>query len=224
MRAIALQTSEDDDTGELTMMIRTRTRMRRVLPALAALVAAASGAAALTTPAAAAGTPRFLAPSELPPHPASAWFAGPVTAGQPDPLPMCVGEALPSTSVHRTYRTDYDTGALQVTVVERSVLRAKAFAALLRKDLAGCAKKVMEQDPETSAKQKYYGRLAVEEGAYVYGVHTTTTWGASDISLFSVGRDGNVVTVVQWGQMGSFADARVAAFKKTTVTAVNKLR
>ncbi|MFE5027722.1 hypothetical protein ACFRAO_31435 [Streptomyces sp. NPDC056656] len=93
------------------MMIRTRTRMRRVLPALAALVAAASGAAALTTPAAAAGTPRFLAPSELPPHPASAWFAGPVTAGQPDPLPMCVGEALPSTSVHRTYRTDYDTGA-----------------------------------------------------------------------------------------------------------------
>ena len=41
--------------------------------------------------------------------------------------------------------------------------------------------------------------------------------------LLSVGRDGRTVTVVQWGQMGDFGDAPVAAFKKTTTTAVNKL-
>ncbi|WP_353940414.1 hypothetical protein ABII15_01610 [Streptomyces sp. HUAS MG91] len=186
--------------------------------------AAVAAVAVLAAPASAAGTPRFLSPSELPPHPSSAWIAGPVTAGQPDPLPLCVGDALPSTSVHRVYRTDLDTGALQVTVVERDARAAKEFVALLRRHLDSCAKDVTAQDPEVTARQKYYGKLSVEEGAYVYGVHTEASWGASDINLFSVGRDGRIVTVVQWGQMGSFAQAPVAAFKKTTVTAVNKLR
>ncbi|MGW6057417.1 hypothetical protein [Streptomyces sp. NPDC055189] len=195
--------------------------MSRGLCVLGAAVAVA-GVVASTGPAAAAGSPRFLAPSELPPHASSAWTAGPVTAGQPDPLPMCVGEALPSTSVHRAYRTDLDTGALQVTVVERSEQRAKDFAALLRKNLDGCAEK-LQQDPEITAKQKYYGKLNVEEGAHVYGVHTEASWGANDINMFSVGRDGTTVTLVQWGQMGNFANAQVADFKATTVKAVNKL-
>ncbi|MGW5868533.1 hypothetical protein ACWFRJ_41020 [Streptomyces sp. NPDC055239] len=197
-------------------------RMSRGLCALGAAVAVA-GVVAGTGPAAAADSPRFLAPSELPPHATSAWTAGPVTSGQPDPLPMCVGEALPSISMHRVYRTDLDTGALQVTVVERSEQRAKDFAALLRKDLDGCAENLMKQHPEITATQKYYGKLNVEEGAHVYGVHTEATWGASDINMFSVGRDGTTVTLVQWGQMGNFANAQVADFKKTTVKAVNKL-
>ncbi|MEU6125256.1 hypothetical protein [Streptomyces sp. NPDC047123] len=184
---------------------------------------AAVGVAAATVPAAAADAPRFLSASQLPPHASSAWTAGPVTAGQPDPLPMCVGEALPSTSVHRAFRTELDTNALQVTVVERDVQRAKDFAALLRKDLDGCAKKVMQENPDITAKQKYYGKVDVEEGAHVYGYHTTATWGATDINMFSVGRDGRTVTIVHWGQMGGFADAPVAAFKRTTATAVNKL-
>ncbi|MEU6679031.1 hypothetical protein [Streptomyces sp. NPDC046925] len=197
-------------------------RMSRGLCALGAAVAVA-GVVAGTSPAAAAGSPRFLSPSELPPHATSAWTAGPVTAGQPDPLPMCVGEALPSTSVHRAYRTDLDTGALQVTVVERSEQRAKDFAALLRKNLDGCAEKLMKQDPEITAKQKYYGKLNVEEGAHVYGVHTEASWGATDINMFSVGRDGSTVTLVKWGQMGNFANAQVADFKATTLKAVAKL-
>ncbi|MGB8938772.1 MAG: hypothetical protein WCD21_00800, partial [Streptomyces sp.] len=164
-----------------------------------------------------------LAPADLPPHASSAWTAGPVTSGQPDPLPMCVGEALPSISVHRAYRTDLDTSALQVTVVERSEQRAKDFAALLRKDLDGCAKKVMQENPDITATQKYYGKLNVEEGAHVYGVHTESTGGSSDINMFSVGRDGTTVTLVAWGQMGNFANAQVADFKTTTIKAVNKL-
>lgn len=47
--------------------------------------------------------------------------------------------------------------------------------------------------------------------------------GSSDIGLFSVGRDGATVTVVRWGQMGTFQHAQVADFKAMTVTAVNKL-
>lgn len=201
------------------MSVRVKVR----LLALAAAVAG-SGIALGTVPAAAAdGTPRFLAPSELPPHASSDWYAGPVTAGQPDPLPMCGGEALPSTSVHRAYRTDLDTGALQVTVVERDEQRAKDLAGLIRKELAGCAKKVMQQNPEITAAQKYYGKVNAEEGAFVYGVHTEAAWGASDINMYAVGRDGNTVTLVHWGQMGGFADAQVADFKNTTATAVKKL-
>ncbi|MGV9253873.1 hypothetical protein [Streptomyces sp. NPDC003697] len=206
-----------------------RTRSTRL--AVAALAAAAVGltavpAAAGTTTGSrsgAAGTPRFLEPRDLPPHPASPWYGGPVTAGQPDPLPVCVGEALPSIASHRRYWTEFDTGALQVTVVERSVQRAKAFAALLRKDLAGCARKLTRQDPGITAAEKYYGRIHVEEGADVYGLHTASAWGSSDINLFSVGRDGRTVTFVEWGQMGDFRHAQVGDFKATTVRAVGKL-
>ncbi|PTH89488.1 hypothetical protein C9J60_00280 [Streptomyces sp. A244] len=212
-----------------TMKIRTRgMRQNRgirttvaALAAVAGVTAAAVPAVAATTPA--SGTPRFLEPADLPPHPTSPWHAGPVTAGQPDPLPICVGDALPSITTHRDYWTEYDTSAQQITVVERSEQRAKDFAALLRKDLAGCAKKLMQQDPDITATQKYYGRLNVEEGADVYGIHTASVWGSSDIGLFSVGRDGTTVTVVRWGQMGTFQHAQVADFKATTVTAVNKL-
>ncbi|MFC8145793.1 hypothetical protein ACFUKV_29265 [Streptomyces paradoxus] len=210
-----------------TMKIRARgMRQNRGIRTTVAALAAVAGVAATAVPAVAApasDTPRFLEPADLPPHPTSPWYAGPVTAGQPDPLPMCVGDALPSITTHRDYWTEYDTSAQQITVVERSEQRAKDFAALLRKDLAGCAKKLMQQDPDITATQKYYGRLNVEEGADVYGIHTASAWGSSDIGLFSVGRDGTTVTVVRWGQMGNFQHAQVADFKATTVTSVNKL-
>ncbi len=212
-----------------TMKIRARgMRQNRGIRTTVAALAAVAGVAAAAVPAVAAtapafGTPRFLEPAELPPHPTSPWYAGPVTAGQPDPLPICVGDALPSITTHREYWTEYDTSAQQITVEGRSEQWAKDFAALLRKDLAGCAKKLMQQDPDITATQKYYGRLNVEEGADVYGLHTASAWGSSDIGLFSVGRDGRTVTVVRWSQMGTFQHAQVGDFKATTVTAVNKL-
>ncbi|GAA2254032.1 hypothetical protein GCM10010145_22520 [Streptomyces ruber] len=199
----------------------------RTVPTAVTAFAVVAAVAAAAVPAAAAptgtGTPRFLEPAELPPHPSSAWYAGQVTGGQPDPLPVCVGEALPSIASHRRYRTEYDTGALQVTVVERSTRRAENLAALLREDLDGCARKLMERYPDITAAQRYHGRLNVEEGAHVYGLHTRSAWGASDINLLSVGRDGATVTVVLWGQMGTFEHARVADFRTTTTTAVDKL-
>ncbi|MEV5145260.1 hypothetical protein [Streptomyces sp. NPDC052727] len=204
------------------MTIRTR-GIRSALTALATGTALALAAVPATAAAGTAGAPAFLDPAELPPHPSSPWYAGPVTSGQPDPLPVCVGEALPSVSVHRAYWTDLDTNALQVTVVERDAQRAADFAALLRKDLSGCARKLQSQSPDITAAKKYYGKVKVAEGAHVYGIHTTASWGASDIALFSVGRDGRTVTVVKWSQMGTFRDAPVKAFKTTTRTAVDKL-
>ncbi|MFD4165950.1 hypothetical protein ACFWRT_36605, partial [Streptomyces cyaneofuscatus] len=69
-----------------------------------------------------------------------------------------------------------------------------------------------------------HGKLAVEEGAWVYSLDTADPQiGISDIHLFSVGRDGRTVTLVRWGRTGDLADAPLTAFRTTTKTAVNKL-
>ncbi|GGQ03932.1 hypothetical protein GCM10010266_29320 [Streptomyces griseomycini] len=196
--------------------------------ALAALtVAVLTAGTALTAPAGAApkeAAPRFLAASELPPHPSSGWTAGPVTDGFPAELAHCLGEGVPAYDYrHRVFRTDLDTGAVQTTVVTGSAVKGKALAALLNEEIRSCADRIEQSDPEIEAEGRSYGSLPVEEGARVHGLHTTTSWGATDVHLLSVGRDGRTVTVVGWGQMGDFGDAPVAAFKKTTTKAVDKL-
>ncbi|MGC5567212.1 hypothetical protein ACPYPG_30810 [Streptomyces sp. FR-108] len=170
------------------------------------------------------GTPKFLSASQLPPHPSSAWTAGKVTPGVPDELVFCLEDALPGyDSSYRDFRTDLETNAQQLTIVVGSNAKADALAKRLNKEIKACAAKAEQADPEVEATLKDYGTLPVEEGAHVYGVHTNTSWGATDINLYAVGRDGRAVTVVKWGQMGDFSDAPVKAFKKTTTTAVNKL-
>jgi hypothetical protein len=205
-------------------MQTTRAR-RSTRTALALLTAVTTAALTLAAGPATAdtATPGFLEPEDLPPHATSSWFPGAVTAGRPDVPPVCVGDALPSISSHRTFWTELDTTAVQVTVVEQDETRAAAFAALLRRKLALCAQTLMEQYPGMTATQKYYGMLPVEEGAHVYGLHTVAEWGASDINLLSVGRDGRTVTFVRWGQMGTFEHAQVSDFWATTGKAVAKL-
>jgi hypothetical protein len=63
----------------------------------------------------------------------------------------------------------------------------------------------------------------VADGAHVYGVHTAPVEAGLGIHLFGVGRDERTVTVVIWGQMGTFQDAPVRAFRNTTTTAVEQL-
>ncbi|KAF3468202.1 hypothetical protein [Streptomyces sp. Tu 3180] len=202
--------------------------MRTRAAALAALtVAALTAGTALTAPAGAApkeAAPEFLAASELPPHPWSDWTAGPVTDGFPAELAYCLGEGVPAYDYrHRVFSTDLDTGAVQATVVTGSAAKAKALAALLNREIRSCADRIEQADPETEAEGRFYGWLPVEEGAQVHGLHTAASWGATDVHLLSVGRDGRTVTVVSWGQMGDFDDAPVTAFRKTTTKAVDKL-
>jgi hypothetical protein len=186
----------------------------------AATKAATTKAVALKT----AVAPGFLAAAELPPHPTSSWTAGKVTDGVPDELRLCLEEALLAyDSRYRDFRTDLDTNARQLTVVVGSAAKAKALATRLNKEIRSCATRIEKAGPETGAAYKAYGTLPVEEGAGVHGLHTVTSWGASDVRLLSVGRDGRAVTVVEWAQLGGFGDAPVKAFKKTTTTAVNKL-
>ncbi|WP_282700444.1 hypothetical protein [Streptomyces sp. CC219B] len=191
-------------------------------------VAGLVAGAALTVPAGAAtGTasaPRFLSASQLPPHPSSAWTAGKVTDGIPDELRLCLDEALLAyDSRYRQFHTEVDTNARQLNVRVGTAAKAKALATSLNKAIRTCAARIEQKDPDTEATYKSYGTIPVEEGARVHGLHTEASWGAQDIRLLSVGRDGRTVTVVEWAQMGDFGDAPVAAFKKTTKTAVNKL-
>ncbi|MER6710927.1 MULTISPECIES: hypothetical protein [unclassified Streptomyces] len=198
--------------------------------ALTALaVAALTAGTMFTAPAAGAApkaaSPTFLSASELPPHPTSAWTAGPVTEGFPEGLGCVDTEGVTSYDYrHREFRTDVDAGAVQLTVVADTPALAKALAKHYDDLIRTCADRIEKNDPDVvEAEGRDYGSLPVEEGARVRGLHTETSWGATDISLLSVGRDGRTVTVVSWGQMGDFDDAPVAAFKKTTTTAVNKL-
>ncbi|MDW4908384.1 hypothetical protein RB628_24340 [Streptomyces sp. ADMS] len=208
----------------------TRAARAGLLTALSALTALAAAGLALAAPAGATAkastppAPAFLSAAELPPHPSSTWIADRVKDGVPEEMRFCLDAALPGyDSRYRAFRTDLDTSARQLTIVVGSDAKAKALAARLNKEIRSCPARIEQSDPEVEAEFRHYGTLPVEEGARVYGLHTTTSYGATDIRLLSVGRDGRAVTVVDWSQLGDFGDAPVPAFKKTTTTAVKKL-
>ncbi|WP_328437860.1 hypothetical protein OG828_11995 [Streptomyces sp. NBC_00457] len=177
----------------------------------------------LTAPAGATPRTGFLSAADLPPHPSSSWTAGAITDGVPEELLLCLADALPGyDSRYRAFHTELDASARQLNIVTGTAAKAKALATRLNKEIRTCPARI-ERDPEIEATHKDYGTLPVEEGARVHGLHTAASWGATDIHLLSVGRDGRTVTVVEWSQLGDFDDAPVRAFKKTTTTAVAKL-
>lgn len=150
--------------------------------------------------------------------------AGPVKKGLPEHPVFCLGKTLPATNVwHREFGTDVDAHALQLSVRAASEADAKKLAAALEKKVAACAADWLRKTSGGTASWKDYGKLTVEEGAHVYGVHTAVPDSEHGVNLFGIGRDGSTVTVVDWSQMGTLVDAPATAFKKTTVTAVKKL-
>jgi hypothetical protein len=205
------------------MTMRTRLTALGALAAAGLVIGTVTGAPAGAAVKASA-SPAFLSAAQLPPHPTSSWTAGKVTGGVPDQLLLCFPETFAGyDSSYREFWTDLDTNARQLTVVVKDEAKAKSLAARLNKELKKCATTVEQSNPGTDAEVRDYGTLPVEEGAHVYGLHTTTSFGADDVRLLSVGRDGHAVTVVEWAALGDFGAAPVTAFKKTTTTAVNKL-
>ncbi|MGV9850947.1 hypothetical protein ACWDWU_19585 [Streptomyces sp. NPDC003442] len=169
-------------------------------------------------------TPGHLVPRELPPHPSSDWYASDVTKGLPETPPFCVEKTFPSAgATHRTFWTEYDTGATQIVVRTGTVEAARKLAAAAEKKIQNCAADWESQYPEGTASWRDYGPLTAEDGAHVYGVHTSYPDSEPGIHLFGVGRDGRTVTVVTWGEMGGYDQAPLADFKRTVTTAVVKL-
>ncbi|MFJ5044399.1 hypothetical protein ACIQWZ_35005 [Streptomyces sp. NPDC098077] len=179
---------------------------------------------ATAAPAPAPVQPKFLSAGQLPAS-LTPWTAGPVRQGAPAEGSVCTAGIAPATGTrHRDFRTELDTGARQTITVAATTARAKALAAELRSALETCLDRLKEQDPGLEGEAFYQGRVAIEEGAHVYSIDTSyPEVGSTDIGLYSVGRDGRAVTVVEWGQLGELDGAPLEGFKKTTRTAVAKL-
>ncbi|MFZ3496836.1 hypothetical protein ACODT5_27060 [Streptomyces sp. 5.8] len=206
-------------TARSTGTARTTAVLAATAAAATALVLAAS-----TTSTAAVTAPRFLSGTDLPPHPGSAWYAGKVTKGLPEFPPFCADGVLPATGIwYRDFGTEFDTNAVQVSVRTSSSTAAIKLKTALERKVAACAADWLRATPGGTASWQDYGKLSVEEGAHVYGVHTSMPESEPGVHLFGIGRDGSTVTFVRWGQMGNLSHAPVPAFKKTTVRAVNKL-
>ncbi|MEU2545445.1 hypothetical protein ABZ618_08390 [Streptomyces roseolus] len=200
--------------------------MTKLRTALAATAAAALGLAALAAaPAQAAARPAFLSAAQMPAS-STPWTATPVFTGVPENGgALCAPYKIPAQNTrYREFTTELDTSGVQITTVARTEADAVKLVGTLRTALAGCGPLLERQNPGLEAVSASHGKLAVEEGAWVYSLDTADPQvGNTDIHLFSVGRDGRTVTFVHWGQMGDLADAPLAGFRTTTKTAVNKL-
>ncbi|GAA2632585.1 hypothetical protein [Streptomyces axinellae] len=204
----------------------TRTLTARRAAAGATAVTAALALALLTAgPATAAPAPGFLKPGDLPPHPSSAWYAGKVTKGLPDPETFCLEGAIPAGNgtYHRSFRTDLDAGAEQVGVTTASPTEAGKLAARLESRVADCAADWLRANPGASASWADYGKVAAGDSAHVYGVHTAPPESEHGVSLFAVVRKGAKVTAVRWSAMGTLTDAPVSPFRTTAEQAATRL-
>ncbi|MFE9458309.1 hypothetical protein [Streptomyces californicus] len=204
--------------------------MRTFRTALLAVAAAGLAVTALApAPAAAAPTaapaaPKFLSAAQLPAS-HTPWTAGPVRTGVPQEGSACTAGIAPAAGTrYRDFRTELDTNARQTITVAATAARAEKLAADLRHALETCLDRMKEQDPGLEGEAFHHGRIDIEEGAHVYSIDTSyPEVGSTDIGLYSVGRDGRAVTVVEWGQMGELDGAPLEGFRKTTRTAVAKL-
>ncbi|NEB36079.1 hypothetical protein [Streptomyces sp. SID14515] len=203
-----------------------RTLRTALLTAAAASLAvtALAQVPAAAAPAPAPVLPKFLSAGQLPAS-LTPWTAGPVRQGLPEEGSVCTAGIAPAAGTrHRDFRTELDTGARQTITVAATTAQAKTLAAELRSALETCLDRLKEQDPGLEGEAFYQGRIKVEEGAHVYSIDTSyPEVGSTDIGLYSVGRDGRTVTVVEWGQLGELDGAPLEGFKKTTRTAVAKL-
>ncbi len=165
----------------------------------------------------------FLTGDELPAH-ETGWYSSGAVAGLPELPVFCFEDQLPAEgSWHQPYWTEYDTGALQVIVETDDEAAAEELVATLSEAAADCAADWLRENPGAGAAWDDYGSVEGADGGHVYGVHTAPPEAGLGVRLFGVGRDGTRVTLVDWGQMGTLADAPVEEFGATLVTALGKL-
>jgi hypothetical protein len=168
---------------------------------------------------------RFLAATDLPTSAAyPRWYAQPIRRGLPDPS-FCLSRAgLPAErSRYRDFTTAMDAEATQIIVTARSAKAAGNLAAAAGRSILKCADDLRREEPGSTAVLRSYGSLDVGNGAKVYGLYTSVPDSEENIHLLAVGRDGDRLTVVTLGRMGTFEQAQVAGFKRTVRTSVGKL-
>lgn len=151
------------------------------------------------------------------------WTAGALTAGAGDPL-FCLEDVVSDRgTVRRDFRTELDTSATQLIIERNSAAAARRTVNSLRAAIEDCADGFERQHPDNTADWVDYGGVAAGDGGHVYGIDSSHEGYTQDVHLFGVGREGDVVTVVVWGQLGRLDSAPVEEFRDTTGTAVERL-
>ncbi|MCK1798431.1 hypothetical protein MTQ01_20855 [Streptomyces sp. XM4193] len=203
---------------------RSLIRAGAALAAAGALVAVGATAHAAQLPGVDGGAaaPTFLEADELPPA-STGWTAGEVGAGTGDPR-FCLPEELPQDgSHHREFRTELETSAHQLVLRAEDAEAAEELADRLNAAVEKCASGFEQENPDATAEYKDFGAVPVRGGGWVHGVTTDVPNSAKDVHLIGVGLNGDRVTVVGWGEYGSFDDAPSKAFHSTLETAMVNL-
>ncbi|KAB8159474.1 hypothetical protein FH609_029350 [Streptomyces sp. 3MP-14] len=184
--------------------------------------ASATGTSGVTE-AAAIPADAFLTGDELPEHPDGWYSEGPVD-GLPEVPVFCYDPLLPEENVaHVTHWTELDTTAVQVVMDLGSEGAAAGLVEVLDEASTNCASEWLWQHPGATASWDDFGGVAGADYARVVGVHTAPPESAHDVNLFAVIREGSLVTVVRWGQMGTLSQAPVAEFLATAEAALARL-
>ncbi|SOD61778.1 hypothetical protein SAMN06297387_103386 [Streptomyces zhaozhouensis] len=203
--------------------------------AVAAGAALGAGALALTTLAgtatagesagepAAVDTETFVTGDELPTHP-DGWYSDGPFEGLPEAPVFCFGSLLPEEGArHVNHRTELDTNATQVVMDLGSEDAAAGLVEVLHEAGTDCASDWLWQNPGGTASWDEWGELENADYGRVFGVYTAPEQAGRDVNLFAVVREGSLVTVVRWGQMGTLDQAPVEEFLATAESARARL-
>ncbi|RMI46211.1 hypothetical protein [Streptomyces triticirhizae] len=175
------------------------------------------------TEAAAIPADAFLTGDELPEHPDGWYSEGPVD-GLPEVPVFCYDALLPEENVaHVTHWTELDTNAVQVVMDLGSEGAAAGLVEVLNEASTDCASEWLWQHPGGTASWDDFGGVEGADYARVIGVHTAPPESAHDVNLSAVIREGSLVTVVRWGQMGTLSQAPVTEFLATAEAALARL-
>ena len=165
----------------------------------------------------------FLTGDELPEHPDGWYSEGPVE-GLPEVPVFCFGSLLPEANAsHVNHWTELDTNAVQVVLDLGSEGAAAGLVEVLHEAGTDCASEWLWQNPGGTASWDEFGELADADYGRVFGVYTAPPEAGEDVNLFAVIREGSLVTVVRWGQMGTLSQAPVTEYLATAEAALARL-
>ncbi len=177
----------------------------------------------------AAGRPGFLSVRDLPASPGDPYTAGSVKRGAPKARALsCLAGAVPDGDAtwHRHFSAE-SRFVVQVVVRESSEARAAELASRLKRAITRCGAEFLAEYPDGFADVDRSSKIRAGDGGRAYRValalkddpHGRTA------DLFGVGRDGRIVTAVLLDEaLGYPADTSLSPAKRTTATAIRKLR
>lgn len=194
-----------------------RTGVRAAIAAVAT-----AGLIATTAGMAAAGAPGFMRLRDLPRG--HSWSAEGIQQGVPGGSEFCLGLTIPADfTLYQRYHDDLDASVIEYIHTSTSEADAIAFAKKEKHRIKTCATRWDQHNPDGSSEFESYGSQPVDDGVSSFGVFVYPPQADPSANLFAVGRDGNTVAVVRFGQIGTAGDADVDDFLRTARLATERM-